>query len=705
MRKNFILILSILLSISISLSQKLNYPQTKTVDVVENYHGVKVADPYRWLEDFNSDEVKRWVDAQNKLTFEYIRSVAFYDKIKKRLTELMNYPRFSVPTKVENRYFFFKNDGLQNQSVLYMREGLKGKDKLVIDPNKFSEDGTIALMNLSYSRDGRFLAYGISVSGSDWQEIRIRDIATGKDFDEVLKWCKFSSIAWLPDNSGFYYNRFPEPGTVPKEDENNYNRVYFHKLGTPQSEDKLVYERPDAKELNFYPSITEDGKYLILTVTHGTSPKNRIYYRELNSTGDFVRLLDEADASYDFIGNNGSIFYFVTDLNAPRYKIIAIDVKKPDRRNWKDVIPEHKKAVISDARIINNHFVVVYNEDVKHRIEIYSLDGKFIKEIKLPGSGTVSGLSGRQKDKEMFFGFTSFLYPLNVYRYDFRTGKLELFFETKLTGFNPNDYEVKQIFYESKDGARVPMYIVHKRGLKLDGNNPALLYGYGGFNISIMPSFSAVRLLWLEIGGVYAVANLRGGSEYGEEWHQAGMLDKKQNVFNDFISAGEWLIKNGYTNSKKLVINGRSNGGLLVAACMVQRPDLYGAVVCEVPVIDMLRYHKFTVGRYWIPEYGNAEANPEHFRFLYAYSPLHNVKKGTIYPPTLITTADHDDRVVPSHAYKFTATLQSANGGDTPILLRVETKAGHGAGKPTTKVIEEQTDIYAFLFKVLGINY
>ncbi|MEN3037643.1 MAG: prolyl oligopeptidase family serine peptidase [Candidatus Kryptonium sp.] len=705
MRKNFVLILLILLSFSISLSQKLNYPQTKTVDVVENYHGFKVADPYRWLEDFNSEEVKRWVDAQNKLTFEYIRSVVFYDKIKKRLTELMNYPRVSVPTKAGDRYFFFKNDGLQNQSVLYMRESLKGKDKLVIDPNKFSEDGTIALMNLSYSRDGRFLAYGISVSGSDWQEIRIRDIATGKDFDEVLKWCKFSSIAWLPDNSGFYYNRFPEPGTVPKEDENNYNRVYFHKLGTPQSEDKLVYERPDAKELNFYPSITEDGKYLILTVTHGTSPKNRIYYRELNSTGDFIRLLDEADASYDFIGNNGSVFYFVTDLNAPRYKIIAIDVKNPDRRNWKDVIPQHKKAVISDARIINDHFVVVYNEDVKHRIEIFSLDGKFIKEIKLPGSGTVSGLSGKQKDKEMFFGFTSFLYPLNVYRYDFRTGKLELFFETKLTGFNPNDYEVKQIFYESKDGTRIPMYIVHKRNLQLDGNNPALLYGYGGFNISIMPSFSAIRLLWLEIGGIYAVANLRGGSEYGEEWHQAGMLDRKQNVFNDFISAGEWLIKNGYTNSKKLVINGRSNGGLLVAACMVQRPDLYGAVVCEVPVIDMLRYHKFTVGRYWIPEYGNAEANPEHFKFLYAYSPLHNVKKGTVYPPTLITTADHDDRVVPSHAYKFTATLQSANGGDTPILLRVETKAGHGAGKPTSKVIEEQTDIYAFLFKVLGISY
>ncbi|CUS98872.1 prolyl oligopeptidase [Candidatus Kryptobacter tengchongensis] len=507
------------------------------------------------------------------------------------------------------------------------------------------------------------------------------------------------------DNSGFYYNRFPEPGTVPKEDENNYNKVYFHKLGTPQSEDKLVYERPDAKELNFYPSITEDGRYLILTVTHGTSPKNRIYYRELKSNGDFIRLLDEADASYDFIGNKGNIFYFVTDLNAPRYKIIAIDIKNPERKNWKDIVPEHKKAVISDARIINNHFVIVYNEDVKHRIEIYSLDGKFVREIKLPGIGTVSGLSGKQKDKEMFFGFTSFLHPLNVYRYDFTTGKLELFFETRLTGFDPNDYEVKQVFYESKDGVRIPMYIIHKRGLKLDGNNPALLYGYGGFNISIMPSFSAVRLLWLEIGGVYAVANLRGGSEYGEEWHQAGMLDKKQNVFNDFISAGEWLIKNGYTNSKKLVINGRSNGGLLVAACMVQRPDLYGAVVCEVPVIDMLRYHKFTVGRYWVPEYGNAEANPEHFKFLYAYSPLHNVKKGTSYPPILITTADHDDRVVPLHAYKFTATLQSANAGDTPVLLRVETKAGHGAGKPTSKIIEEQTDIYAFLFKVIGINY
>jgi prolyl oligopeptidase len=699
--KTFLLVLLI---VSSTVAQKLNYPPSRTVDVVDDYHGFKVQDPYRWLEDFESDEVKQWVDAQNQLTFDFVRSVPFYEKIKVRLTELMNYPRYSVPVKAGKRYFFFKNDGLQNQSVLFMREGLKGRDILVIDPNKFSEDGTIALMNLSYSKDGRYLAYGVSVSGSDWQEIKIRDVLTGKDFDEVLKWCKFSSIAWLPDNSGFYYNRFPEPGTVPKGEENNYNKVYFHKLGTPQSEDKLIYERPDAKELNFYPQITEDGKYLILTVTHGTSPKNRIYYRKLNSNDDFIRLLDEADASYDFIGNKGDVFYFVTDLNAPRYRIIAIDVNKPERKNWVEVIPE-KKSVISNAQIINNHFVIVYTEDVKHKIEIYTLDGKFVKEIKLPTAGTVSGLSGKQKDTEMFFGFTSFLFPLNVYRYDFKTGKLELFFESKLNGFNASDYVVKQVFYESKDGVKVPMYIIHKKDLKLDGNNPALLYGYGGFNISIMPSFSAIRLLWLEIGGVYAVANLRGGSEYGEEWHQAGMLDKKQNVFNDFISAGEWLIKNGYTNSKKLVINGRSNGGLLVAACMVQRPDLFGAVVCEVPVIDMLRYHKFTVGRYWIPEYGNAEANPEHFKFLYAYSPLHNVKKGVIYPPTIITTADHDDRVVPLHAYKFTATLQSANAGDTPILLRVETKAGHGAGKPTSKIIEEQTDIYAFVFKVLGINY
>ncbi len=699
--KTFLLIL---LLVSSTFAQKLNYPPTKTVDVVDDYHGFKVQDPYRWLEDFESNEVKQWVDAQNQLTFDFVRSVPFYERIKVRLTELMNYPRYSVPVKAGERYFFFKNDGLQNQSVLFMREGLKGKDILVIDPNKFSEDGTVALMNLSYSRDGRFLAYGVSVSGSDWQEIRIRDVLTGKDYDEVLKWCKFSSIAWLPDNSGFYYNRFPEPGTVPKGEENNYNKVYFHKLGTPQSEDKLIYERPDAKELNFYPQITEDGKYLILTVTHGTSPKNRIYYRKLKGNDDFVRLLDEADASYDFIGNKGDVFYFVTDLNAPKYRIIAIDVNKPERKNWVEIIPE-KKAVISNARIINNHFVIVYTEDVKHNIEIYTLDGKFVKKLKLPTSGTVSGLSGRQNDTEMFFGFTSFLFPLNVYRYDFKTGKLELFFESKLKGFNVDDYVVKQVFYESKDGVKVPMYIVHKKDLKLDGNNPALLYGYGGFNISIMPSFSAIRLLWLEIGGVYAVANLRGGSEYGEDWHQAGMLDKKQNVFNDFISAGEWLIKNGYTNSKKLVINGRSNGGLLVAACMVQRPDLFGAVVCEVPVIDMLRYHKFTVGRYWVPEYGNAEANPEHFKFLYAYSPLHNVKKGVVYLPTIITTADHDDRVVPLHAYKFAATLQSANAGDTPILLRVETKAGHGAGKPTSKVIEEQADIYAFIFRVLGLNY
>lgn len=385
--KTFLLVLLI---VSSTVAQKLNYPPSRTVDVVDDYHGFKVQDPYRWLEDFESDEVKQWVDAQNQLTFDFVRSVPFYEKIKVRLTELMNYPRYSVPVKAGKRYFFFKNDGLQNQSVLFMREGLKGRDILVIDPNKFSEDGTIALMNLSYSKDGKYLAYGVSVSGSDWQEIKIRDVLTGKDFDEVLKWCKFSRIAWLPDNSGFYYNRFPEPGTVPKGEENNYNKVYFHKLGTPQSEDKLIYERPDAKELNFYPQITEDGKYLILTVTHGTSPKNRIYYRKLNSNDDFIRLLDEADASYDFIGNKGDVFYFVTDLNAPRYRIIAIDVNKPERKNWVEVIPE-KKSVISNAQIINNHFVIVYTEDVKHKIEIYTLGGKFVKEIKLPTAGTVSG--------------------------------------------------------------------------------------------------------------------------------------------------------------------------------------------------------------------------------------------------------------------------------------------------------------------------
>ena len=687
---------------SLSYARKFKYPVARMDNVVEDYFGTKVADPYRWLENPDSPETQAWVEAENKLTYDFLNAIPQREKIKAKLTKLWNYPKYSVPMKKGERYFYSRNDGLQNQSVYYMQESLNSKPIMVIDPNKLSPDGTIALTIPGFSMDGKLLAYGISKSGSDWQEVRILNIETGKEYPEVIKWLKFSNVAWKNNNQGFYYNRYPESGSVPEEDQYNYNRVYYHKLGTPQSEDPLVYERPDAKELDFTPFITEDGKYLVLIVEYGTDPKNRIYYREVESNGPFIKLLDKADANYTFISNLDTLFYFRTDLDAPNGRVIQINIKNPSPQNWKEILPQ-KEEVIASVTMVNNQLVVVFSKDAHHQLKLYALDGAFIKEIELPDIGSLTPPSGKREDTEIFFGFTSFLYPEGIFRYDFVNEKVTTFYEAKID-FALSGYETRQVFYISKDGTRVPMFIVHKKGLKFDYQNPVLLYGYGGFNGGITPYFSISRLVWLENGGVFAVANIRGGDEYGEAWHQAGMLDRKQNVFDDFISAGEWLIQNRYTSPEKLAIIGGSNGGLLVAACMVQRPELFGAVICQVPVIDMLRYHKFTVGRYWIPEYGNAEANSDQFKFLYAYSPLNNVKKGVIYPPILITTADTDDRVAPLHAKKFAAALQSATAGDNPVLLRVETKAGHGGGKPTSKVIEESSDIYAFLFKILGIG-
>jgi prolyl oligopeptidase len=671
--------------------------------VIENYHGTPVSDPYRWLEDPNSAETLTWVEAQNSVTADFLSTIPSHQKIQQRLTELWDYPKYSVPAKKGGRYFFSKNSGLQNQAVLYMQPTLDSEPVVILDPNTFSEDGTAALTNQAFSRDGTLLAYGVSSSGSDWQEIKIRQVNNGTDYPEVICWCKFSSIAWRHDNQGFFYNRLPEPGTVPEEDQSNYSSVYWHAVGTPQNEDILVYDRPDAKELGFSPFITDDGIYLILHVWHGTDPQNRVYYRKVESDGPFIRLLDEADASYDFIGNSGTIFYFQTNLNAPRNRIIAINIEQPERANWKELIPQ-QDDVIAFALMVNDQFVVTYMHDAHHQIKIFNLDGSYQRDIPLPGLGSIIGISGRPHDTEMFLDFTSFLYAPTIFRYDFPGDTLSPWHGAELN-FDPAGYETKQVFYPSKDGTRIPMFLTHKKGLSLDGNNPVLLYGYGGFNISLTPTFAIGTLVWLENGGVYAVTNLRGGNEYGEDWHQAGVLDRKQNVFDDFIAAGEWLIANKYSSSRRLAINGGSNGGLLVAACEIQRPDLFGAVVCQVPVIDMLRYHKFTVGRYWVSDYGNAEASAEDFKFLYAYSPLHNVREGIVYPPTLILAADTDDRVVPAHAKKFAATLEAANRGDNPILLRIEMKAGHGMGKPTAKVIEERSDILAFLFSVFGMEF
>ncbi len=680
---------------------KLAYPAARQSDAVDVYHGTTVQDPYRWMEDPDAPETVAWVDAENTLTRGFLDGIPERAAIEERLAKLWNYPRYGIPFKRGDRYFFTKNDGLQNQSVFYTQKTLESDPAVVLDPNTLSADGTVAVSSTAYSDDGKLVAYSLSVSGSDKQEIKIRWVDTGKDFDETIKWCKFTSVAWQHENTGFYYDRHPEPGTVPKEDEEAYDRVYWHTLGTPQSADILVYEDPEHKEWGFGPFITDDGKYLALQVSHGTDPRNGLYFREVVEEGEFTKLLALGEAEYTFIDNVGPVWYVKTDLGAPRGRVIAIDVGNPDRANWREVIPQ-SQDVLDFVSMVDNELVAAYLEDAHHVLKIFHTTGEFSREIALPTMGSVIGLSGQRKDSEMFFGFTSFLYPMTAFRYDFATNAVSVFRRSEID-FDISNYETKQVFYTSKDGTQVPMFITCKKGLALDGSNPTLLYGYGGFTVGMTPRFSPSSLVWLENGGVYAVANIRGGNEYGEQWHQAGILDRKQNVFDDFIAAAEWLVASKYTSTARLAIEGGSNGGLLVAACMLQRPDLFGAVVAQVPVTDMLRYHKFTIGRFWASDYGTSD-DPEQFKFLYAYSPVHNVKRGVKYPSTLMTTADTDDRVVPMHAKKFAAALQAADAGDNPILIRIETKAGHGSGKPTSKRIEEAADVWAFLFKVFGMT-
>lgn len=677
------------------------YPQAHKSDVTEVYHGVSIADPYRWLEDPDSPETQAFIAAQNALTEEYLSEVAARAVIRGRLTELWNFPRYSPPFSKKGQYFHFKNDGLQNQAVLYRQIGLNDEAQVALDPNNLSDDGTVAVVNISISDDAKLMAYAISVGGSDLQDIYVREVETGKTYDEVIKWGRFSGIAWLPDSSGFFYNRYPEPGSVAPEDMQAYNKLYLHKFGTPQSEDTLVYERPDEKALNFPPEITHDGQYIVLSVWHSSVNRNRIYYREVDGTGDFVRLIDTPDASYNFLDNDGTRLFFLTDLDAPRSRIIAIDLKQPEREHWQTIVPESEDA-IQFANMIGGKLILATMHHAANRLLIYGLDGQFDREIELPTLGTIFSINGKPDESEMFFDFISFLYPPSVFRYDIQTGELSVFQLPKLN-FNIDDYVTERVFFESKDGTKVPMFLTYKKGLERNGDNPTYLYAYGGFTVSMTPAFNVNMLKWIESGGIYAYACLRGGSEYGEAWHQAGMLVNKQNVFDDFIAAAEWLIAEKYTRTPKLAIAGGSNGGLLVSACMLQRPDLYGAVICSVPVIDMLRYHKFTAGRYWVDEYGNAEDNPEHFDFMMKYSPLHNVKPNVTYPPLLILTAEGDDRVVPMHSFKYAATIQSADTGNNPLLMRVETKAGHGFGKPVSKIIDQQTDTLAFLYHLFGM--
>ncbi|MEI3651011.1 MAG: prolyl oligopeptidase family serine peptidase [Dolichospermum lemmermannii FEM_B0920] len=683
--------------------QPLTYPTISKSDQIDNYHGTAVADPYRALEDPDTEETKAWVEAQNQVTFSYLNEIPAREKIKQRLTKLWDYEKYGTPFKEGESYFYFKNDGLQNQSVLYTLPTLESEPRVLLDPNQLSEDGTVALSGIAISENGQLLAYGLSSSGSDWQEWKVRDIATGEDLQDHLQWIKFSGAAWTHDHQGFFYSRYDEPNEKTKlEDVNYYQKLYYHKLGTQQSEDILIYHRSDEKEWGFGGNVTEDGKYLIISIWLGTDSKNLVFYQDLtNLNSEIIELINQFAADYSFIDNDDHIFYFRTDLNAPKGRVIAIDTKKPTSENCQEIIPQAVETLES-VGILNNQFVADYLQDAHSQIKIFDLKGNFIREVELPGIGSASGFGGKRHDTETFYSFTSFTTPGTIYHYDMKTGKSEIFRQPKVD-FNADEYETKQVFYESKDGTKVPMFITHKKGIKLDGNNPTYLYGYGGFNISLTPSFSVSLLIWLEMGGVYAVPNLRGGGEYGEEWHQAGMKLQKQNVFDDFITAAEWLIANNYTKPAKLAIGGGSNGGLLVGTCMTQRPDLFGAALPAVGVMDMLRFHKFTIGWAWVAEYGSSE-NAAEFTNLYAYSPLHNLKPGTAYPATLIITADHDDRVVPAHSFKFAAALQAAHNGNAPVLIRIEIKAGHGAGKPTAKIIEEAADKWGFLVRVLAID-
>ena len=694
-----------------SSEKPLTYPSSHKSDQVDNYHGTLVADAYRWLEDPDSEETRTWIEAQNQVTFGYLSEIPTREKIKQRLTKLWDYEKYGIPFKEgeslgdgsSDRYFYFKNDGLQNQSVFYTLKTLDNQPKVLLDPNKLSEDGTVALSGLSISEDGKLLAYGLSASGSDWQEWKVRDVETGEDLQDHLKWIKFSGTSWTHDHQGFFYSRYDEPNEKTQlEDVNYYQKLYYHQLGKPQSEDVLIYHRPDQKEWGFSGGVTEDGRYLIISVWLGSDSKNLVFYKDLaNPNAEVIELINQFESDYSFIDNDDSVFYLRTDLNAPRGRVIAIDTKNPASENWREIIPQSAETLES-VGILNNQFVADYLKDAHSQIKIFDLKGAFVREVELPGLGSAGGFGGKRNDTETFYIYTSFTAPGTIYRYDMITGKSTVFRQPQVD-FNPADYETKQVFYHSKDGTKIPMFITHKKGIKLDGNNPTYLYAYGGFSASMTPSFSVSLLVWIEMGGVYAMPNIRGGGEYGEEWHQAGMKDKKQNVFDDFIGAAEWLIANKYTKTDKLAIAGGSNGGLLVGACITQRPDLFGAALPAVGVMDMLRFHKFTIGWAWTSEYGSAD-NPEEFPALYAYSPLHNIKPDTAYPATLITTADHDDRVVPAHSFKFAAALQKAHAGNAPTLIRIETKAGHGAGKPTAKIIEEAADKWAFLVRTLDVE-
>ena len=679
------------------------YPKPRRADQVDDFHGTKVADPYRWMEDTESAETRAWIDAENRLTQSYISGIPERDKIKNRLTEIWNYERYSAPAKIADGFYLYsKNDGLQNQSVIYRSKSIDDPGTVFFDPNTIREDGTAALSGSAFTDDGKLWAYGVAEAGSDRTTWHVMDTATGKVLADTLAPNRQGVNAWLNDDSGFYYSGYDpvKPGEELKAT-TQFQKIYFHKLGTPQSSDPVVYERPDNGEYFSDATISEDGRWLVINVGKGTENMNMVYFKDLRAEQTaFSPLVENLDNNWSFIGNDGSTFYLQTDKDAPRSKIVKVDVLAKDRK-WIDVVPESKDT-LNGVNLFGDKFVLNFMQDAHTAIKIYDTKGKFIREVKLPGIGTAGGFGGKRKDTETFYTYTSFNAPPTIYRYEMTTGKSTLFRETK-TKVDANQYEVRQVFYNSKDGTRVPMFITMRKGTKLDGTNPTILYGYGGFNSATTPSFSIVRAAWLEMGGIYAVANLRGGNEYGKDWWKGGSRLNKQNVFDDFAWAAKYLIDNKYTSTPKLAINGASNGGLLVGATLNQHPDLFGAAVPQVGVMDMLRFDKFTIGWAWRSDYGDP-TNDADFKAMYAYSPYHNAKPGTRYPPTLVLTSDHDDRVFPAHSFKYTAAMQNAQAGDAPVLIRIQTRGGHGAGLPTTLQIEQWADIYAFLVKSLRMN-
>jgi prolyl oligopeptidase len=689
-------------------SAGLTYPVARTMEQTDVYFGTSVSDPYRWMEDVDSAELKTWVGAENALTQSYLAKVPGRDGMLKRLMELTNFERYTAPARRGTRYFYAHNSGLQNQNVLYWQEGLDGEPKVLLDPNTFSEDGTVAISGLSITDDGSLAAYSIADAGSDWVKWHVREVATGKDLPDLVEWSKFSGASWLKDGSGFFYARYDAPSGDAHEAEalkaaNYFHKVYLHKLGTAQSEDELVFERPDDKELNIGAQVTDDGRYLVLHQSKGTSPNNELSIKDLQRPEAAVlKLVDVADAVYSPIDNDGRTFWLHTTLDAPNGRVIAIDLGHPERADWKTVIAEGEHH-LDDISMVNDSFIVSYLADAQSVVALHGRDGALIERLALPAIGTARGFGGRREDTETFYQFSNFTTPGTTYRLDMTTRQSTLFRQPKLQ-FDPSEYATEQIFYTSKDGTRVPMFVSRKKSTMLDGAAPTLLYAYGGFNISLMPEFSPALVMWMEMGGIYAQPSLRGGGEYGEAWHEAGMGVKKQNVFDDFIAAAEWLIAKKYTSPAKLAISGGSNGGLLVAACELQRPELFGAVHAAVGVMDMLRFDQFTIGWAWKAEYGSPSENAEEFAAMYKYSPLHNIRQGGQYPPTLIMTADHDDRVYPAHSFKYTAALQAAQTGSNPILIRVETRAGHGGGMPLSKRLESTVDHYAFLERVLGME-